>query len=63
LSLVGRKRPYFTKNDSLLRNAKQIGKTSIFVETNLNANSIVKLCYDVISIFGYSKNDLRISVE
>lgn len=60
LSLVGRKRPYFTKNKSLLRKFKRIEQTNIFVETNLSSTSIVKLCYDVVSLFGYSESDLII---
>lgn len=60
LSLVGRKRPYFTRNKILLRKFKQIEQTNIFVETNLSSTSIVKLCYNIVSLFGYSKTDLII---
>lgn len=60
LSLVGRKRPYFSKDKSLLRKSKQIEQTNIFAETNLNSTLIVKLCFDIISLFGYSKTQLII---
>ncbi|MDP8241609.1 MAG: type I restriction endonuclease [Candidatus Celaenobacter antarcticus] len=63
LSLVGRKRPYFTKNANELRNPQKINNTNIYVETNLSANSIVDLCYKTISVFGYSKNDLKINIK
>ncbi|MEK0336541.1 MAG: type I restriction endonuclease [Nitrosopumilus sp.] len=63
LSLVGRKRPYYTKDESLLREPKIIEGTNIYVEVNLSANDIVKLCHDVIGVFGYSKSDLQISAD
>jgi len=63
LSLVGRKRPYYTHDETLLRDPQIIEKTNIYVEANLSANSIVKLCYNVIGVFGYPKSDLEISVD
>jgi hypothetical protein len=63
LSLKGRKRPYYTLDETLLRLPVRIKGTNIYVESNLSANSIVKLCYDVISLFGYSKKNLKISVN
>jgi len=62
LSLKGRKRPYFTKNANELRVPEKIRGTDIFVETNLSANSIVSLCEDVLSLFGY-KNSLQIESD
>lgn len=62
LSLKGRKRPYFTKNANELRVPEKIKGTDIFVETNLSANSIVSLCEDVISLFGY-KDSLKIESD
>ena len=63
LNLVGRKRPYFTKNPYELRSPEKITGTDIYVEVNLSANSIVKICRDLISLFGYSKDDLSIEVR
>ena len=63
LNLVGRKRPYFATDENLLRVGQKIEGTNIFFETNLSANSIVKLSYEVISLFGYSKKDLQISAD
>jgi len=63
LSLQGRKRPYFTKNANELRYPEKIEGTPIFVEINLNANNIVKMCLDVLSLFGYSEEDLNIEVH
>jgi len=63
LSLRGRKWQYFSRNENELLKPRKIAKTDIFVETNFSSNSIVKLCYDVLDIFGYSGNDLRIETK
>lgn len=63
LKLVGRKRPYFTKSPSELRNPTKVNGTDIYVEINLSANSIVKLSNDILSLFGYKTNDLSIEVR
>jgi len=63
LNLVGRKRPYFTKNKDELRIPGRIKRTDIYVELNLSANSIAKLSKDVISLFGYDSEDLSIEVR
>lgn len=60
LRIVGRKRPSFTRNSLELRSPQRINNTNIYVETNLSANSIVRLCREVLSLFGYSSNDLTI---
>lgn len=60
LNLRGRKRPYFTKNSNELRIPGKIEGTDIFVETNFSANSIVKMCFNVLSLFGYSEGDFNI---
>lgn len=63
LSIVGRKRPYFTHNANELRVPQKINNTNIFVETNLSANNIVKICLDMLAVFGYSSSDLRIEAH
>ena len=63
LELRGSKRPYFTKNPNELRAPKKIEGTDIYVETNLSANSIVKLLFQTISLFGYSNKDVSIFVK
>lgn len=63
LNLVGRKRPYFTRNPNELRDPERINNTDIYVETNLSANSIVKLSKSVVTLFGYRENDLSIDVR
>lgn len=63
LTLQGRKRPYFTKNKNELRLPKKIKNTDIFVETNLSANGIVKMCLDVVSLFGCLKEDFTVEAH
>jgi hypothetical protein len=58
LSLVGRKRPYFTREPNKLRVAERIDETDIFVEINVSANRIVKLSRQIVALFGYSTEDL-----
>jgi hypothetical protein len=62
LNLRGRKRPYFTRNSNELRAPEKINGTDIYVEVNLSANSIVKLSIDILSLFGYTKEDLSIEI-
>lgn len=63
LTLKGRKRPYFTYEANELRAPQKISNTDIFVETNLGARSIVKICYNLLAVFDYSPEDLRIEVH
>lgn len=63
LNLQGRKRPYFTKKANELRIPEKIEGTDIFIEINLSANSIVKMCLDILSLFGYSKEDFTIEAH
>ncbi len=63
LALKGTKRPYFTKNANQLKIPEKIKGTDIFVETNFSANSIVRLCEDVLSLFGHDKDSLKIESD
>ncbi|MGQ9608947.1 MAG: type I restriction endonuclease [bacterium] len=54
---------YFNKDPRSLTDPKKINNTDIFVETNLSANSIVRLSHKIINLFGYSNNDLVIEYE
>ena len=58
LSLKGTKRPHFSKNQNELRVPKRIDDTDIFVEKDWSSYSIVKLSRTIITLFGYSKDDL-----
>ncbi|MGC8725505.1 MAG: type I restriction endonuclease, partial [Thermoplasmata archaeon] len=63
LKLVGTKRPYFSKNPKDLRHPEKINNTDIYVETNLNANYIVKISKSLIKQFGYNPDELYIDVK
>jgi len=59
----GDNKPYFTHNADRLRLPKKIKGTNIFVETNFSANTIIKLCQDILSLFRYKRNSLKINLE
>jgi hypothetical protein len=63
LSLKGTKNVYFTHNKNELSNPEKINNTNIFVETKWSANGIVKFCYDILGLFGYSSSDLKIEAR
>lgn len=63
LKLTGRRRPYYSKNPNELRSPYKIDKSDIFVETNLSANNIIKICNDLINILGHSENDFKIEMR
>lgn len=63
LSLRGYKRPYFTKNSSELRSPEKLNGTDIYVETHFNADNIVNLSRDILSLFGYTKDDLSVEAR
>lgn len=53
LSLGGRKRRYFAADPKELKYAHELEGGGLFAETNLNANLIVKICYDMVRELGY----------
>ena len=63
LSLMGRKRPYFTRNPHELREPAGLEGTDIYVEVNLSANKTVSLVADVLSLFGYTRDDVTIEAR
>jgi negative regulator of replication initiation len=64
LMLIGRKRPYITRDKRALRGPQRIPNTaSLYVETNLSANYIAKLCYTLITEMGYSETVLIFETE
>jgi hypothetical protein len=59
LTLIGRKRPLITRDSKALRAPQRIPNTSsLYVETNLGAQTIVKVCYTLLTKLGYPKSDL-----
>lgn len=62
LTMIGRKRPYITKDATELRQAERIPGTDLFVETNLGARTIANLCYGLLKELEYSDGDLVLEV-
>jgi len=60
LQLGGRKRQYFSRNADALKFAQQLKGGGLFAETNLNANLIVKICYDMVQELGHPETQLKI---
>jgi negative regulator of replication initiation len=64
LTLTGRKRPYISRDRQALRVPQLIPSTkSLYVETNLSANYIAKLCYTLITKMGYETSALIFEIE
>ena len=63
LKLFGRKQPFYSKDSSLFTSPKLVRNSGIFVETNLSANSIIERSKKVLSLLGYSKDELKIFTE
>lgn len=55
-----RGKPYFSRNAADLGQAHEVNESDIFVETQMNANYIVKTAHMVISHFGYARDNLRV---
>jgi len=60
LSLHGTKRIYFGEDPGQMRLPEQVGDSNFFVETHWGANSITKICYKLLSLFGYPASVLQI---
>ena len=63
VELVGRKRPYISHDKDKLRKPEPIPNTPLFFETNLSANSMVRLCYRLITQMGYDESALQFEIE
>ena len=59
VTIRGRKRPYITPSPEELRSPQLIPGTSLYFETNLSANFMVKLCYTLLEKIGHSQTDLQ----
>ena len=63
LTLVGPKRPYFSENPNELLTSEKISGTDIYVEVNIGALGVVRLCRKILKLFGYRENDLYIEAK
>jgi len=60
LTFGGRKRRYFSLNSGNLKYAHELQPGGLYVETNLNANLIVDICFDMVRALGYDETRLRV---
>jgi predicted type IV restriction endonuclease len=63
LQLVGRTRPFFTRNRDELREPIPIEGTGIYVEGNIGANSIARISRRLVGVFGYQDSDFSIEAR
>ena len=63
LSLVGRKRPYFSRNPDELRIPSEFRNTGIFFEANLSSSSIYMRSRSLLALFDYDPDSLRIYLD
>ena len=63
LTIKGRNSSFFSKNSQGLVKAEKISGSSIYAETNLSANQIVKLVYQIVKLFEYSDDSLSIELN
>jgi len=60
LSFGGRKRRYFSRDAGDLKYAQELEGHNLYVETNLNANLAVGICFDMVRELGHSEADLTL---
>jgi len=60
LDLRGRRRAWFSREKSGMREPRPIGRSGVFAETNRSANRLCIVTGKVMELFGYSRDDLMI---
>lgn len=63
VTMKGRKRPYITPDSDELRQAEKIPGTDLYVEVNLGAQSIARLCHRLLKKLEYSNDDFALEVK
>lgn len=61
--IKGRKRPYFTNEEELLRVPYYLDKVDLYIEINLSANNIMNIVKRLLKGFGINENDVDIKVK
>lgn len=57
-TLIGRKRPYFSTDPTALRKAALVKGTNVYFETNLSANHMSRVAFELVERMGFSRTDL-----
>lgn len=63
LSLMGRKRRYFSRIPDNLKEPRLVSGTDIYVETNFNAQNLIMITYKVLKAFGYTESDISFETK
>lgn len=63
LSMHGTKRIYFSQSPEQMREPRKVGDSGLYVETHWSAKSMVKLSLDLLALFGYTDQDLKIDAH
>ena len=62
-NIRGKKRTYFSMNPEEVFRAKKIPNTRYYLDSNLSANSIMKIIQEMLELFNYKKTDFKIEYE
>lgn len=62
-TLVGKKRPYMTNDPTKLRQPGEIPGTNLYFETNLNANNLATLAWELVDRMGYDREELQFETD
>jgi hypothetical protein len=63
VSLRVRKQIYFSTSPNQMRAPAQVGGSGYYVETHRSANGTVRLCRRLLTLFGYTSQDLHIETR
>lgn len=63
LKATPQSKPWFSKNSEDFREFKPIDKTGIVVDSNKNADQIVEIAENLMTHFGYNKDDFSFDIE
>ena len=61
--IMGRKRPYFTKEENELRAAYYLEKVKLYMEINLSVNNIMAIIKKLIKGFSIKENQIEIYIK
>ncbi len=60
LSQRGRTKPYFSRIPADLREPRRIPGSRLYAETNHSADGVVRMCHQMLNVFGYQTNEFSV---
>ena len=63
LALQGRKNPYASRSEDEVVAPKLVGASGIYLHTNLSSAAIKRRAMELLELFGYSADELRIETR